>query len=462
MDSRDSKHIRFADSRDVACETIWDAASANGMHVTALNFPLMFPAPPVEGFVVPGWVPWRQLRLACRPVGLFDRLKELPDFNARELAMDIKLEEKATEGCADDDNAPWVEFHIRREQNWFEIARHLMTTEPCELTAVLFDGVDKLQHLCWPYIDCDESKWPGGWQQQTFELCRQYYRRLDRLISGLCALAGPDTTVLIASDHGFGPTSEVFHLNTWLERQGYLAWAAREENDHAVSEHSVLGVGRVARHTYLLDWEKTTAYATTPTSNGVFIAVAENGGPGLPREQYQGFRERLMTGLYAVRDGAGQQVVSYIYTREEAFQGPYGEMSPDLTLALADGGLISILRSEAVITTRRNVAGTHRPVGVFMAKGPGIRQGVELPELSILDVAPTVLYGLGLDVPSDLEGRVPEAMFEGDWLRYRPVGVKARSSEAAKAREEAAAHPALDAQDEAVVVDRLRELGYID
>ena len=37
--------------------------------------------------------------------------------------------------------------------------------------------------------------------------------------------------------------------------------------------------------------------------------------------------------------------------------------------------------------------------GVFLAPGPGIRAGAELDELSILDVAPTLLYSLDVPIP---------------------------------------------------------------
>ena len=95
----------------------------------------MFPAPEIKGHVVAGWVPWKQLRLACHPPGLFDRLRALPGFDQRELAMDIKLEERATEGCANpDEYAPWIELHIRREQHWFEILRHLVERLPVMVT----------------------------------------------------------------------------------------------------------------------------------------------------------------------------------------------------------------------------------------------------------------------------------------------------------------------------------------
>ena len=46
-----------------------------------------------------------------------------------------------------------MDLHIRREQRWFEVLRFLMQNEPADLVGVLFDGVDKLQHLCWRFID---------------------------------------------------------------------------------------------------------------------------------------------------------------------------------------------------------------------------------------------------------------------------------------------------------------------
>ena len=73
-------------------------------------------------------------------------------FNPRQM-LDMELEIKAIEGCPEDEQSAWVELHIKREQRWFEVARHLIQEEPADLIGVMFDGVDKLQHLCWRFID---------------------------------------------------------------------------------------------------------------------------------------------------------------------------------------------------------------------------------------------------------------------------------------------------------------------
>src|SRR5581483_9406827 len=51
--------VRPVDSRDIQCETIWSMASRQQQSVTSLNFPVMFPPRPLNGFMVPGFVSWR-------------------------------------------------------------------------------------------------------------------------------------------------------------------------------------------------------------------------------------------------------------------------------------------------------------------------------------------------------------------------------------------------------------------
>lgn len=458
------RNIQITTSKDIHCETIWSIASKHGLKVTSLNFPLMFPPPEINGYVVAGgWMPWRQLRLGCYPPDLYDRLKALPGFNARELAMDPALEEKSIEGCAQEEYEDWIELHIRREQHWFEILRYLMNHDPCELTAILFDGVDKIQHLCWRFLDpaCMGDS-PSSWERHIRELCLNYFRKLDQLLAEVVAMSEPGANIVITSDHGFGATTEVFHINTWLQRNGYLVWAEGRESPEEESE--TLGFGRLARHRYNLDWDRTTAYVATPSSNGINIVVAENpGDPGVPKAEYHRFRDQLIASLRSVTDGLSKEsVVSQIWTREEAFSGPFQFLAPDLTLGLRDGGLVSILASDAPLTPRGEPKGAHRHEGVFIAGGRGIRRGASLPQISILDVPPMLLYCLGLPIPQDFEGNLPTEVFEPSFLKENP----ALDSESVVVP--GTGHPqpdqeyTLSPEDEEVILVRLRALGYVE
>ena len=137
-------------------------------------------------------------------------------------------------------------------------------------------------------------------------------------------------------------------------------------------------------------------------------------------------------------------------------------LAPDLTLALRDGGLVSILPSDVPLKPRPAPAGTHRPLGVFMMRGPGVRKGPTLRELSILSVAPTLLYSLGLAVPEDLEGRVPLELFEPSLRARRPVQIAPRSSTRLSQASASDVDPLYDQEAEAVMLARLRDLGYVE
>lgn len=103
----------------------------------------------------------------------------------------------------------------------------------------------------------------------------------------------------------------------------------------------------------------------------------------------------------------------------------------------------------------------HRPEGIFLATGSGIRRGLTSAPLSIMDVAPILLYSLGYAIPTDMQGRLPESIFEASQLRMSPP-----SWEASRGPAEPAASvgttPVLDPDEEAAVLSRLKELGYLE
>jgi predicted AlkP superfamily phosphohydrolase/phosphomutase len=400
------------------------------------------------------------MRRVIYPSGLYDTLKGLPWFNVKELAMDVNMDEKAVEGCPEEEYEDWIKLHTRREQQWFEVLRYLMREDPCHLMAVVFDGVDKLQHLCWRFLDpALFPKTPSPWERKIRVLCLDYFRQLDQFIAQIVALAGSEANVFVASDHGFGATKEIFYLNAWLNQRGYLEWADGARAHGRVS--SKLGLDVPRKQAYLLDWTKTTAYALTPSSNGIHICVAgQRGKEGILPKDYEGFRRKLMEDLLRFTDPAtGEAVISHIWTREDAFAGSQMRDAPDLTVTLRDNGFISILNSDVLLESRTEPLGTHYPEGIFIAGGPGIGKGISPLKLSILDVAPALLYSLGLPSPDDFEGCVPEEIFEPSSLRARPV----RIGEPTQAPEPFPQRRAADeVDDQAKTLAMLKALGYME
>lgn len=69
------------------------------------------------------------------------------------------------------------------------------------------------------------------------------------------------------------------------------------------------------------------------------------------------------------------------------------------------------------------MSGTHEgaPDGFLFAVGDGIRAGASVQRASVLDLAPTILYLMGLPVARDMEGRVFTEILDPAFTRAHPI-----------------------------------------
>jgi predicted AlkP superfamily phosphohydrolase/phosphomutase len=450
----DQVFMTLYDARDCRVETIWQIASRQGKRVAALNFPFTAPPPKdLNGVIVPGFVPWRHLRRNTHPLDLYDRLKAIPDFNASELAWDFDQEQQAGNELSDHDRENWVRYHLPREMQWFRVAEYIMSEESPELMAVLFDGVDKLQHQAWQYLDPSVPHAEmGEFHQRMRKLSLSYFRQLDGFIERLVTAAGPDVQVFFASDHGFTASHEIVRINAYLAEKGYVHFKPMPEG--------VTGERITKSYFAYLDWTKTTAYCRTPSCNGITIRVKR--GPdetGIDPKDYDKVRNQLIRDLEELKDPAtGERIITEIHKREEVFPGSAMNDAPDLQLVLRDFGFVSVRNILPIVQERNYIVGTHHPEGVFLAYGPGIEAGKLLGRRHITDVASTLLYSLGLEVPADFEGVVPPAMFTAEHKTAHPITIGA----ATKSSGNASLTEAMDEDEKNQILDQLQMLGYME
>jgi predicted AlkP superfamily phosphohydrolase/phosphomutase len=111
----------------------------------------------------------------------------------------------------------------------------------------------------------------------------------------------------------------------------------------------------------------------------------------------------------------GKNVVNKIFLRDEIYRGPHVRRAPDLQILWEDDVVLSPIRGreifpEVALKIKQDWSGDHRLEGIFMAKGPDVTKGVALSNLSIYDVAPTILHLLNALAPNDVDGRVLREM----------------------------------------------------
>jgi predicted AlkP superfamily phosphohydrolase/phosphomutase len=221
-----------------------------------------------------------------------------------------------------------------------------------------------------------------------------------------------------------------------------------------------------------IDWSRTKAFSEE-VRGSVWINLQGRDAQGIvaPGAEYEGLRDQIIAAAADLRDPrTGEALIERAYRREELYHGPHANLEPDVVLEARDTVQIFRKRESLRATTpvhvlsraemsRADTSGHHLMNGVLMMYGPGVEAGREIAGAQMQDVAPTVLYAMGLPVPSHMDGQVLRAAFAPSHLVQHPVQTGAEHAQGASDRDEAGS---AYSEDEArLVEDRLRGLGYL-
>ena len=95
--------------------------------------------------------------------------------------------------------------------------------------------------------------------------------------------------------------------------------------------------------------------------------------------------------------------------------------------------------------------------GIFMAKGPQIRARHTLNQANLIDLAPTILYSMGLPIPKDMDGQVLFDVFSHHFLaEYPPTYIEADADYDAEME-----RYTWSLDEEEALITRLQDLGYL-
>ncbi|MBD3264730.1 MAG: hypothetical protein GF375_06480, partial [Candidatus Omnitrophica bacterium] len=102
-----------------------------------------------------------------------------------------------------------------------------------------FQYPDPLQHMFLHFQNREDSPY-----RKTILQC---YKKMDNILGWVMDNMAEDTTLMVLSDHGFGPFRRAVHLNTWLKENGFL-YLKNSKNEGGEFFEDV-------------DWSRTKAYA---------------------------------------------------------------------------------------------------------------------------------------------------------------------------------------------------------
>ena len=107
---------------------------------------------------------------------------------------------------------PEFKYVHQSDRSTAEIAAHMLETRPTDVTAVGLYGIDVVSHLTWHFMQPEQF---GNYDispegiRKFGKLIERYYEFTDELLGQLLAAAPENATVIVFSDHGFGPTGQL-------------------------------------------------------------------------------------------------------------------------------------------------------------------------------------------------------------------------------------------------------------
>jgi predicted AlkP superfamily phosphohydrolase/phosphomutase len=394
--------------------TLWQLLSAAGRRLGVLNVPLTYPPPALNGELIAGMLtPSIASQFTYPPALRAALLTEIPGY-----IPDVEMQrtERDTRSAAGvrrflaeveaalDHRARALDFLWRRG--------------PFDFFMAVFETPDRLQHALYQFVAGRPTESRPDWDAVRRAVVG-LYTRCDALLGTLLARAGAETTIVLLSDHGFGPLRSVWHLNEWLAAEGYLAWAETSsvfspQPGRPAALTSAAGVRRLlgplrrwlpqgwvqrSRVTFAplkqVNWPATVAYAGLPTEEGLWLNVRgrEPFGVVAPAAAYELLRDELIRAAQAFTDPhTGRPIVRRACRREEIHDGPFAGRAPDILLELEEGYKVTPARSRAglVQDVSSQGRGIHRRQGIVALAGPSIAPG-PLTGATLPDLLPVIL-----------------------------------------------------------------------
>ncbi len=317
-----------------------------------------------------------------------------------------------------------------------------------DLLLVYFRSPDIVSHNYWKYYEPEAFSGvdPEGLARHKDRIPR-VYEAVDQEIGRLLAAVPEDTNVLVLSDHGFHAAREeevkvLLDMDAVLERLGYLGRSAGSDS---------------------IDFSRTRfyTYATPPHRRAKLLRFSLAGrepGGKVRVEEKAALRQALVADLAAITYAGGAPV---FYVRDARPREV--EEGADFVVGVSPQGATTALivrgeRYEGAIESVNRISGTHtqNTHGILIAAGPDIEPAAKLDGIRIHDIAPTLLYGLGLPVAEDFAGKAWMALFTSELRQRQPQ----RTIRSWGQRQEGGAVRTSPADEK--LLDELRSLGYLN
>ena len=320
----------------------WETLSQHNKRVAILNMPMAYPPRSVNGWFVCGLMTPNDSAIFTYP----------PELGKRLLDQGYTIDTEAPKAV--DDRKEYATRMARQVRERTATALTLFKESEWDYGCVVYTELDRLQHFYWGDMDVGHPLHP---RESLPAVIPDHYIELDRALGQLVSLADDDTTIIVMSDHGFGPCSRQFCVNQWLAQEGWLTYsngpvllnvarrlsmllkqipAARKLKQRLIgSRPTTTAIAKRAFYDQI-NWSMTRAWYSEASGIRINLRGREPQGIVTPGRDYDHVVGEIIALSKSLRDPLSQKLVFQgVYRRDELYQGPEIERAPDIILDTA-------------------------------------------------------------------------------------------------------------------------------
>ncbi len=254
------------------------------------------------------------------------------------------------------------------------------------------------------YVDPASTKYkstPATDREQLWSEVQAMYKRLDNMIGEVLKNAGPDTYIVLSSDHGAVPLNTYVNLNNLFAQKGWLKFKINPQTGEPIIDwaNSQVIYLKMA-HVYI-------------NPNGLGGNYQRASGP-----RYEALRSQVIQVLTDLNDNGEKPVVDIVKWEDAK---AYMQLDPDrigdLVLANAPGyGFNEEMSNDLKLFSNPPVSGYKQAIlaqnvpGMwtpFIIAGPGIKSNNYLGDkpFTLINQYPTIMNALKVKIPDFVQGK---------------------------------------------------------
>lgn len=288
----DNYSYTFPSFPNLPVEPVWEVIGKRGKRSVIINLPNTYPARPMNGVLVSGFVALDLAKSVYPPL-------YLPVLQA----MDYRVDVDTSVGKSD------KKFLLRDLNETLDVrysfCKKVEKLEKWDLFFFIITGTDRLHHFLFDAWEDPESPY-----HQDF---LDYYRHVDGIIGELAArMEKGGIPFIILSDHGFTRIKQEVYLSQYLKEWGYL-YLGENGSDRL---KGITG--------------DTTVFALDPSRLYIHLEGKYKRG-GVKMQDYERLRDEVRS-KFSNLEIEGEKVIREIFYKEDIYHGEYFDNAPDLVL----------------------------------------------------------------------------------------------------------------------------------